>query len=126
MCGAPLSICVCVRVLGSARVSVCSEIRMKFLRLTSFQPAPHVACTPVPPAQEHAGPLLAASAATTVVGRVGADAHWLSDTLAGGGLSLALVSGLAMATAQLAQRQQQQEQGQQGQQGQGQEGQQGQ
>ncbi|PNW80719.1 hypothetical protein CHLRE_07g327100v5 [Chlamydomonas reinhardtii] len=77
-------------------------------------------------AQEHAGPLLAASAATTVVGRVGADAHWLSDTLAGGGLSLALVSGLAMATAQLAQRQQQQEQGQQGQQGQGQEGQQGQ
>ncbi|KAG2442075.1 hypothetical protein HYH02_009866 [Chlamydomonas schloesseri] len=52
-------------------------------------------------AQEHAAPLLATSAATTIVGRVGADAHWLSDTLAGGGLSLALVSGLAMATARL-------------------------
>ncbi|KAG2440827.1 hypothetical protein HXX76_003682 [Chlamydomonas incerta] len=61
-------------------------------------------------AQEHAAPILATSAATTVVGRVGVDAHWLSDTLAGGGLSLALVSGLAMATARLAERQQQQAQ----------------
>ncbi|KXZ56195.1 hypothetical protein GPECTOR_1g169 [Gonium pectorale] len=46
--------------------------------------------------------LWALSAATTIVGRVGVDAHWLSDTLAGGALSMALVGGLAAATQRLA------------------------
>ncbi|GLC36016.1 hypothetical protein PLESTM_000393000 [Pleodorina starrii] len=46
--------------------------------------------------------LWAASALTTIVGRVGVDAHWLSDTLAGAALSVALVSGLASATERLA------------------------
>ncbi|KAG2497827.1 hypothetical protein HYH03_004097 [Edaphochlamys debaryana] len=45
--------------------------------------------------QQHAGPLLGMSVAVTLAGRVGADAHWLSDTLAGAGLGLALVSGWA-------------------------------
>ncbi|GIM10367.1 hypothetical protein Vretimale_14112 [Volvox reticuliferus] len=46
--------------------------------------------------------LWALSAVTTAVGRLGVDAHWLSDTLAGGALSAALVSGLANATERLA------------------------
>ncbi|GLI61612.1 hypothetical protein VaNZ11_004033 [Volvox africanus] len=45
--------------------------------------------------------LWALSAVTTAVGRLGVDAHWLSDTLAGGALSVALVSGLAKATERL-------------------------
>ncbi|EFJ43084.1 hypothetical protein VOLCADRAFT_106968 [Volvox carteri f. nagariensis] len=45
--------------------------------------------------------LWALSALTTMLGRVGFDAHWLSDTLAGTALSVALVSGLANATERL-------------------------
>lgn len=40
--------------------------------------------------------------ATTITGRVLVDAHWLSDTLGGAGLGLAMVSGLAMATDRIA------------------------
>ncbi|PNH12474.1 hypothetical protein TSOC_000578 [Tetrabaena socialis] len=51
---------------------------------------------------QHSWTLLALSVGTTIVGRVGVDAHWLSDTLAGGSLGLALVAGLASATQRLA------------------------
>eukprot|EP00775_Hariotina_reticulata_P012957 gene12957-13086_t len=45
--------------------------------------------------------LWAVAGVTTAAGRVLADAHWVSDTLAAGCLSVALVSGLSMCTRPL-------------------------
>jgi membrane-associated phospholipid phosphatase len=46
-------------------------------------------------------PLWVAAGATTATGRVLADAHWLSDTLAGAAVGAACVSALAITVKQL-------------------------